>query len=80
MAWGLGERLNLKMTFGACTSLERILVGADWILLTLSDKYATFHNCSRLVGGNGTTYSSSRISGDCMRIDVEGQAGYLTAK
>ncbi len=77
---GPGERLNLKMTFGACTSLERILIDADWILLTLSDKYVTFHNCSCLVGGNETTYSRSRISSNCMRIDIEGQAGYLTAK
>lgn len=76
---GLGERLNLKMTFGACTALERIVVDAGWTLPALSDKYATFHNCTRLVGGNGTTYSSSRISGDYMRIDTEGNAGYLTA-
>lgn len=77
--FGVGDRLSLKMAFGACALLERILVDADWVLPTLTNKYATFHNCMHLVGGNGTTYANSRISGDYMRIDAEGVAGYLTA-
>ena len=39
----------------------------------------TFYNCNALVGGNGTTYASSRTGYTYMRIDAANQAGYLTA-
>jgi hypothetical protein len=38
----------------------------------------TFYNCTRLVGGNGTAYSSSAAGYARMVIDRAGQAGYLT--
>lgn len=38
----------------------------------------TFYNCTRLVGGNGTAYSSSAAGYARMVIDRVGQAGYLT--
>lgn len=39
----------------------------------------TFYNDTRLVGGNGTAYSSSAYGYARMVIDRVGQAGYLTA-
>lgn len=75
----LGEGVNLKMAFGSCTSLETVTVDTGWTLPTVADGYATFYNCKKLVGGNGTTYASSRISGEYMRVDIEGTHGYLTA-
>ena len=38
-----------------------------------------FYNCKKLVGGNGTAWSSSNTNYTYMRIDKAGQAGYLTA-
>ena len=38
-----------------------------------------FYSCNRLVGGNGTVWSSSNTGYTYMRIDRTGQAGYLTA-
>lgn len=46
-------------------------------LTTLSDM---FTNCTSLVGGNGTTFSSSHITAEYARVDGEnGLAGYFTA-
>ena len=39
----------------------------------------TFHNCAALVGGNGTAYDSGKTGYAMMRVDKDGQAGYLTA-
>ena len=39
----------------------------------------TFYNCTKLVGGNGTAYSSSTTGYARMVIDRAGQAGYLEA-
>jgi hypothetical protein len=38
-----------------------------------------FYSCRNLVGGNGTSWSSSNVNYTYMRIDRAGQAGYLTA-
>lgn len=39
-----------------------------------------FLNCTSLLGGNGTTYSSSHTNADYARVDGEnGLPGYFTA-
>lgn len=35
-----------------------------------------FNGCVKLVGGNGTTYSTSRLSGTYLRPDADGTPGY----
>lgn len=70
---------SMLYTFGACTSLARILVDADWELPSGCTGSATFYNCKAIVGGNGTTYDSKQTTCAMCRIDREGQAGYLTA-
>ena len=77
--FALGGNADLYFTFGACNSLERILADADWVLPALSSGYQTFYNCTSLVGGNGTAYSSSRSAGSYLVVDQEGSPGYLTA-
>lgn len=71
---------SLYYTFGGCTNLTTIYADTSWALpasgLTGS---SCFYNCTSLVGGNGTTYASSRTGYIYMRIDASGQAGYLTA-
>ena len=41
---------------------------------------STFYNCTNIVGGNGTAYSSSATSYARMVVDRAGQAGYLTGR
>lgn len=70
---------SLLYTFGACTSLAKILVDADWELPKGCTDSSTFYNCKAIVGGNGTAYDSKQTTCAMCRIDREGQAGYLTA-
>ena len=79
--WNRGRfRFRFNYLFGACSALEVILVDADWTLLKSGlSGAATFYNCKSIVGGNGTTYDSSKYSYTMMRVDVPGTAGYLTA-
>ena len=39
----------------------------------------TFYGCSSLVGGNGTAYSSAKVSYKYFVIDSDDAEGYLTA-
>lgn len=66
--------------FSGCGSLTTIWADADWALPAGCTGSGAFYGCAALVGGAGTTYSSSRISATYMRIDGVGGAGYLTAK
>lgn len=72
---------NLTYAFSGCRALTRILADADWELpssgLTLTQ---TFYGCSEaLAGGAGTVWSKDATSGAYLRIDREGEPGYLTA-
>lgn len=71
---------NLYLTFGSCSNLVTIYADSSWALPSsgLSGSQ-TFYNCSNLVGGNGTTYASTRNNYTYMRIDTANSAGYLTA-
>ncbi|MBS6611824.1 MAG: hypothetical protein KH279_00955 [Collinsella intestinalis] len=75
-----GSLTKMDYTFGARSNLKTILADAGWELLTSGiTSFQTFHQCTSLVGGAGTTYASSRAGCQYMRIDEDGAAGYLTA-
>ena len=69
---------NMYCMFWGCSSLTTIYVGNDWSVDNLVNSYRMFYNCTSLVGGNGTTYSSSHTDSDYACIDKPGQPGYLT--
>lgn len=71
---------SLFYTFSGCKALRTITADAGWALPEsgLSGS-GTFNGCTSLVGGNGTAYSSGAIAYTYMRIDKEGEPGYLTA-
>ena len=66
-------------TFANCASLVTILVDSTWALASGASGMGTFYNCRSIVGGNGTTYSSSAYGYVRAVIDRAGQVGYLTA-
>ncbi len=71
---------DLFYTFSGCRSLTTIYADSTWALPSSGiSGMQCFYNCSALVGGNGTAYSSSNVGYAYMRIDKAGQAGYLTA-
>lgn len=71
---------DLYYTFGGCSNLVTIYADSTWALPSSGISGSqTFYNCKKLVGGNGTAWSSSNTGYTYMRIDAVGQAGYLTA-
>ena len=72
---------DLTYTFSGCNRLTTIYADSTWTLPSSGITGSQcFYSCSTsLVGGNGTTWSSSNTSYTYMRIDRSGQAGYLTA-
>ena len=72
--------LFYSCSFSGCGSLTTILADSTWALPTSGiSGMQCFYNCKKLVGGNGTAWSSSNTNYTYMRIDQTGQAGYLTA-
>ena len=63
--------------FASCSALESIY--ATSFTNNISSGSMMFYNCSKLVGGNGTPWSSSKTGYTYMRIDAVNSAGYLTA-
>ena len=74
-----GSLSSLNYLFGACAALRTVLVDPDWELPSGVAGMGTFYNCKSIVGGNGTTFNSSKTGYAMMRVDTEGVAGYLTA-
>ncbi|MBQ9000625.1 MAG: hypothetical protein IJ087_02080 [Eggerthellaceae bacterium] len=66
--------------FSGCSDLTTIYADSSWSLPAsgLSGSQC-FYSCSNLVGGNGTTYASSRTAYTYFRIDAAATPGYLTA-
>ena len=62
-------------TFANCGNLVTILVDSTWALASGASGMGTFYNCRSIVGGNGTTYSSSAYGYARAVIDRAGQAG-----
>ena len=61
-------------TVAGCASLTNVVVGSG----IRSIGQQCFYNCTSLVGGNGTGYSSSQTSYAYFCIDAAGSPGYLT--
>jgi len=61
---------SLHMMFGSCSNLVRIYTGSTWVLPSsgLSGSQ-TFYSCGKLVGDNGTAWSSGKTGYAYMKID-----------
>ena len=75
---GLGDP-GCKFMFRGCSSLTTIYANAAFDLNGVSGNYM-FNSCNSLVGGNGTTYSSSHTDPSYAHVDVPENPGYFTLK
>ena len=73
---------NMNAMFYNCSSLQTIYVGDGWNTATVTYSSLMFTNCTSLVGGKGTTWSSSNPTNKTYaRIDGgTSNPGYLTNK
>ena len=72
---------NMKGMFRICSNLKTIYAGYGWSTTSVTDSNDMFQNCTSLVGGAGTTYSSAHTNADYAHIDGgPSNPGYFTAK
>ena len=72
---------NMRYMFYYCNNLTTIYVGNGWSTASVTNSDKMFYRCTKLVGGNGTTYDSSHINADYAHIDGgPSNPGYFTSK
>jgi surface protein len=72
---------NMLSMFSDCSNLTTIYAGSGWSMATVSVTTNMFTNCTKLVGGQGTTYNPSYTNGYYARIDGgPSNPGYFTEK
>lgn len=73
---------NVTNTFAMFCNCGKLayIISKTFNIAAITSSNMMFINCNRLVGGNGTTYSSSHTNAEYARIDGEnGLSGYFTA-
>ena len=70
----------LSGMFSGCTNLKTIYVSNTWNTSNVVSSDAMFSDCTSLVGGNGTTYDSTKTDVAMAVIDTPSTPGYLTLK
>ena len=78
--WDTSGAGEMEGMFANCSKLTTIYVGSGWTVGRVSSYNTIFANCTSLVGGNGTRWSSSHVDKTYARIDASGTPGYLTEK
>lgn len=72
---------RLTKMFAYCNNLETIYALGAFSTGQLQDSTEMFIDCTKLVGGNGTAYSSSHMNYEYARLDnPPTEPGYFTAK
>lgn len=81
-SWSVAANPNIPNMFYKCTNLKTILVSESFATYTsslgTSSNNMVFTDCTSLVGGNGTTYDSTKTDSTYARIDVSGTPGYFS--
>ncbi len=76
-----GNVTDMSYMFSFCEGLTTIYATDKFVTTSVTSGGYCFYNCSKLRGGAGTTYDSSRMSADYARIDGGTDApGYFTLK
>ena len=72
---------NMLGMFSGCSNLTTIYAGSGWSTATVSVGVNMFTNCTKLVGGQGTTYNANHVDKSYARIDGgPSNPGYFTEK
>ena len=67
--------------FKSCGILATIYVGANWNTTNVTSSGSMFYDCTKLVGGAGTTYNSNKTDKTYAKVDGgTSNPGYLTEK
>lgn len=80
--WRMPERTStMQNAFNNCSKMTRIYAPAGSDMSNTANGSGCFGSCAKLVGGNGTAFTSSNVTAAMARVDgLDGKAGYFTAK
>ena len=71
----------MSRMFYNCPELKTIYVSNDWTVDNVTASEAMFLGCTKLVGGQGTTYNNNKTDNTYAHIDGDtSNPGYLTAE
>jgi surface protein len=72
---------QMDYMFGECSNLQTIYVGDGWSTAAVTESDLMFDGCTKLVGGQGTTYNANHVDKTYARIDGgTSNPGYFTYK
>ena len=72
---------SMYYMFKSCGILATIYVGANWNTTNVTSSGSMFYDCTKLVGGAGTTYNSNKTDKTYAKVDGgTSNPGYLTEK
>lgn len=71
---------DMSGMFAYSDNLTTIYVSDSFNASNVTYGYTMFGDCTKLVGGNGTTYDTTKIDNTYARIDAVGTPGYFTSK
>ena len=72
---------DMGSMFNGCSNLTTVYVSTSWTNAAVTTSGSTFSSCTKIVGQNGTRYSTLRTSATYARIDYgTPEPGYFTVK
>ena len=71
---------NMTYMLYDCSNLTTIYASDNFVTNQVEDSTRMFSGCSKLIGGNGTTYNFSHINKEYAIIDTPETPGYFTSK
>ncbi len=72
---------NTSSMFSGCSKLETIFCDKSWNTNSITNSDNMFNGCEKIIGGNGTTFDSSKLDKTYAQIDGgTSNPGYFTAK
>ena len=70
--------MDFPHMFTSCHSVETIIATDDFVIPAGANTPNMFLQCYALVGGNGTAWNGSKITGEMAHIDTAENPGYFT--
>ncbi len=71
---------DMSAMFYGCSNLSTIYVSDEWSTNAVTNSVNMFFGCTKLKGGNGTTYVNSNTDKTYAHVDTAGNPGYFTYK
>ena len=76
--WDTSKVTDMMQMFYYSNNLKTIYVSDLWSNESVVDSRQMFRDCHKLVGGNGTAWSSSKVTAEYACVDGENTPGYFT--